>query len=64
MSGLTNTDGSHERDTPESIWADKFFQYFIGGATKLGVQGFDVGKGCYEINHEQERVVIKFVVKK
>jgi len=63
MSNLTHDNGTHESESPESRWAQKFYQAFIRASTDLKIEGFDVGENYYQFNHNNQTVTIKFTVK-
>lgn len=62
MSELT-ANGKHETESPESRWAQKFYQAFIRASVENKIEGFDVGENYYQFSYGNQIVTIKFIVK-
>jgi len=58
MSGLTNPDGSHSKDSPESRYMKLIFKDVIRSLTVAGIRGIDVSDNCFEFSHEGKNVKI------
>ena len=60
MPELTQPDGSHERDTVEGKWLEKFFPAFMRVTSDLKIQGFDVGHNYFEFVDGNKTITITF----
>jgi hypothetical protein len=63
MSGLTNSDGSHSKDSPESRYMKLIFKDVMRSLTMAGITGVDISDNCFEFSHEGIKVMIKVTVK-
>ncbi len=63
MSNLTQPNGTHETEPPESRWAQKFLKAFMRSSVELNIKGFDIGENFYQFQYGKQTVTIKFIVK-